>query len=162
MKMNVVMSILFAGLALVALPALAEEAGGTSNMEILAQKVKADKRLVVADGMKLSDADGKKFWPLYDNYQKELSQLNQRLGAVIKAYADAHNTGRGMISNEKANELLNEALAVEEAEVKAKQAYAKELSKVLPATAVARAVQIETKIRSVLKFELAGQIPLVY
>jgi hypothetical protein len=53
-------------------------------------------------------------------------------------------------------------LAVEEAEVQAKQAYAKELSKVLPATAGACAVQIEANIRAALKFDLAGQISLVY
>ena len=163
MKMNILPCAVLAGTVLLAMPALAQDGGGAdSNMEILIQKVKADKKLVVADGMRLSDADGKKFWPLYDNYQKELTQLNQRLGSVIKAYSEAHLAGRGMISNEKATVLLNEALAIEEAEVKAKQAYAQELGKVLPATAVARAVQIETKIRAAIKFELAGQIPLVY
>jgi hypothetical protein len=32
---------------------------------------------------------------------------------------------------------------------------------VLPATKVARYLQIENKIRSIVKFELAAQIPLV-
>jgi hypothetical protein len=36
------------------------------------------------------------------------------------------------------------------------------LGKVLPATKVARYLQLETKIRSVIKFEMAQQIPLVY
>jgi len=148
---------------LFAAPALAQDAGGsTTNQEILMQKVKADKKLLVAANMNLSDADGKKFWPLYDAYQKDLAQLNQRLVGVIKAYADAHNAGKGMIPNDTAKKLLNEALAVEEAELKLKRAYADKLGKVLPATAVARAVQIENKIRAVIKAQLAMEIPLVY
>jgi hypothetical protein len=35
------------------------------------------------------------------------------------------------------------------------------LGKVLPATKVARYLQMENKIRSIIKFELASQIPLV-
>ena len=35
------------------------------------------------------------------------------------------------------------------------------ISKALPATKVARYLQIENKIRALVKFELAGQIPLV-
>jgi hypothetical protein len=131
------------------------------NMEILKEKVKADKKLVVAANMNLTDAEAKAFWPLYEGYQKELEQINQRLGATIKSYADAHNAGRGEISNEQAKKILGDALAVEESEVKLRRSYAAKLGKVLPATKVARYLQIENKIRSIVKFELAAQIPLV-
>ncbi len=131
------------------------------NMEILKEKVKADKKLVVAANMNLNDAEAKSFWPLYDGYQKELEQINQRLGATIRGYADAFNAGKGEISDDQAKKLLAEALAVEESEVKLRQSYAAKLGKVLPATKVARYLQIENKIRSIVKFELAAQIPLV-
>ncbi|MFB3146491.1 MAG: hypothetical protein ACE1ZO_05140, partial [Nitrospirales bacterium] len=49
-------------------PVLAQEASN-ANMEILAQKIKADKKLVVAMNMNLSDAEAKGFWPVYNNYQ---------------------------------------------------------------------------------------------
>jgi len=131
------------------------------NMEILKEKVKADKKLVVATNMILSDAEVKSFWPLYDGYQKELEQINHRLGATIKAYADAYNAGKGEISDDQAKKLVAEALAVEESEVKLRQSYAAKLGKALPATKVARYLQIENKIRAIVKFELAAQIPLV-
>ncbi len=148
---------------LFAVPAFAQDAGSsTTNQEILMQKIKADKKLLVAANMNLTDEDGKKFWPLYDAYQKDLGQSNQKLGDVIKAYADAHNAGKGMIQNDTAKKLLGEALAIEEQELKAKRAYADKLGKVLPMTAVVRAVQIENKIRAVIKAQLAMEIPLVY
>lgn len=149
-----VLSFLFMG------PVHAQEAE-QMNMEILKEKIKADKKLVVATNMNLSDAEAKNFWPLYDGYQKELEQINQRLFTTIKAYADAYNAGKGEISNDTAKKLMADALAVEESEVKLRQAYSAKLGKVLPATKVARYLQIENKIRAIVKFELAAQIPLV-
>ena len=63
------------------------------NMDILADKVKADKKLVVADNMGLTESEAKAFWPVYDAYQKELQQINDRLYAVILAYAEAYKKG---------------------------------------------------------------------
>ena len=80
------------GLMACALPALAQEASD-ANMEILKQKLKADKKLLVANNMELSDAEAKKFWPLYDAYQKDLEQVNQKLGQTIRDYAEAFNKG---------------------------------------------------------------------
>jgi hypothetical protein len=131
------------------------------NMEILKEKVKADKKLLVANNMNLTDAEAKNFWPLYDGYQKELEQINHRLISTIKTYADAYNAGKGELSNDTAKKLLTEVLAIEESEVKLRQSNAAKLSKVLPATKVARYLQIESKIRALVKFELAAQIPLV-
>jgi hypothetical protein len=151
-----VLSFLFMGQA----QAQAQEAT-QMNMEILKEKVKADKKLIVAANMNLTDAEAKGFWPLYDGYQKELEQINQRLLTTVKGYADAYNAGKGEISDDQAKKLLAEALAVEESEVKLRQSYAAKLGKVLPATKVARYLQIENKIRAIVKFELAAQIPLV-
>jgi hypothetical protein len=69
---------------------------------------------------------------------------------------------KGTIPNDTAKKLLGEALSVEEQEVKLKRSYAEKLGKVLPATKVARYIQLENKIRSLIRFELAQQIPLVY
>ena len=68
------------GALLFAMPVLAQDAASTSagtNTEILIQKIKADKKLLVANNMDLTDAEAKKFWPLYDAYQIELGKLNQ-------------------------------------------------------------------------------------
>lgn len=149
----------FTGIFLLSVPAFAEPASDT-NMEILKEKLKADKKLLIASNMDLTDAEAKQFWPLYDDYQKDLEGINKQLVQTIKEYADAFN--KGTISNDTAKKLLNEALTVEEQEVKSKRANAEKLGKVLPATKVARYIQLETKIRSLIKFEMAQQIPLVY
>jgi hypothetical protein len=133
---------------------------GTTNAQILLDKVKADKKLLVASNMDLTDAEAAKFWPLYEDYQRDLGQINQRLGKTIMDYAQAYN--KGHIPDETAAKLLDEALAVEESEVKLKESYAEKLEAVMPAAKVARYLQIETKIRSLLRLELAQDIPLVH
>jgi len=148
--------VLFAVAAALALPAVAQTA---SDMDILRQKIKADKRLVVAANMQLTDGEAKGFWPVYDAYQADLQKINQRLGALIKNYADAYN--KGPVSDEAAKKLMNEMLAIEDAEVKLKRSYAPRLEKTVPSMKVARYLQIENKIRAVIKYDMAAQIPLV-
>ena len=154
-----IVAIVLAALMGSALPATAQESSDT-NMEILKQKLKADKKLIVAGNMDLSEADAKKFWPVYDAYQKDLEQVNQKLGQTIKEYAEAFN--KGPVQDNTAKKLLNEVLSLDEQETKLKRTYADKLEKVLPYSKVARYIQIETKIRSLIKMELAQQIPLVY
>ena len=148
----------FAIAAGLAVPAMAQTAG-TTNMEILRQKIKADKKLVVAQNLTLTDAEGTAFWPVYDAYQKDLQQINQRLAAAIKAYADAYN--KGPVTNETAKKLLDEASAIDDAEAKLKSASVPKVLAVLPATKAARYIQIENKIRAAVRYELAAGIPLI-
>ena len=129
------------------------------NMEILRDKIKADKKLVVAHNMELTDAEAKGFWPVYDAYQKDLAKINDRMAKMIKEYADVWN--KGAVSNETAKKLLNETFAIEEAEIKLKRSYVPKLEKVLPGMKVARYIQIENKIRALVRLELAANIPLV-
>ena len=152
--------------AVMTLPALAQSkpaAGqGTpmaSDMQILAQKIKADKKLVVAANMELTEDEAKGFWPVYEAYQKDLQAINKRLLGAIKSYADAYN--KGPVSDETAKKLINEAIAIEDAEVKLKRSYVPKLEKVIPGMKVARYLQIENKIRAVIKYDMAAQIPLV-
>lgn len=142
--------------ALAITPALAQD-----NMQILRDKIKADKKLVVAANMGLSEAEAKGFWPVYEAYQKDLQNVNERLGKLILTYADAYNKGKGMVPNETAKKLLIDMLEVEDAELKLKRAYVPKLEKVLPPSKVARYIQIENKIRAVIKYELAAEVPLV-
>jgi Spy/CpxP family protein refolding chaperone len=155
-----IVAALLTGFLVCPVAAFAAEEMSDTNMEILKQKLKADKKLLVAGNMDLSEAEGKKFWPLYDAYQKDLEQVNHKLGQTIKDYAEAFN--KGPIQDNTAKKLLNEALSVEEQETKLKRTYAEKLEKVLPYSKVARYLQIENKIRALIRMELAQQIPLAY
>ena len=140
-------------------PAFAENAQNT-NMQILIDKVKADKKLLIASNMDLTDQESKDFWPIYEEYQKDLEKLNHHLSGVINEYADAYN--KGSVPDDIAKNIINEALKTDGAEVKMRREYAEKLTMVLPAHKVARYLQMENKIRAAIKFDLAANIPLMY
>jgi len=129
------------------------------NMQILREKIKADKKLLVATNMDLTESEAKGFWPIYDQYQKDLQKINQRIVSVLESYADDYRAKS--LTDAKAKKLIDEALAIERAEADLKSTYAPKLSKILPVTKVARYLQIENKIRAVVKYDIASGVPLV-
>jgi len=129
----------------------------SDNMQIVIEKVRADKKLLVAENMQLTENEAKAFWPVYKQYQDELFLLRSRTANLIKDYADAY----GAMTNEKAKKLMDEFMAIEASGLKLRQAYVPKFRKVLPEVKVVRYYQIENKIQAALMYELASQIPLM-
>ena len=129
------------------------------NMQILRDKIKADKKLLVATNMELTESEAKAFWPIYDQYQKELQRINQRIVKLVASYAD--DARSKSLTDDKAKKLIDDAAAIDQTEANLKSAYAPKLSKALPVKKVARYLQIENKIRAVVKYDLAQGVPLM-
>ena len=142
-----------------ATPLYALDTAAQTDMQILLDKVKADKKLLVAQNMSLTDAESQAFWPIYDSYQKDLGAINQRLLKLIKSYADAWNSNT--VDDTVAKKLLNEMVAIQGAEANLAKTYAPKLTAALPGMKAARYLQIESKIRALIRYELAANIPLV-
>ncbi len=144
----------------VAFPAPAWAQGQPAdNMQILLDKIKADKKLLVAKNMDLTESEAQGFWPVYEQYQQELANFNQRIGKLIESYAAAYRTNS--MTDEAAKKLIDEYVAIEKGEAAVKAFYVPKLNQVLPPKKVARYFQIENKIRAAIKYQLAGEIPLV-
>lgn len=158
MKKIVLLLMLVSALS-ISLPAAAAQEPSDSNMQILLDKVKADKKLLVSVNMNLSDAEARKFWPVYDIYQVELGKLNKRVAALIEAYADDYNNNS--VTDAKAKKMISEMIAIDQAEAAMKKSFVPKLYKVLPPVKAARYLQIENKIRIALLYELAAAVPLV-
>ena len=147
------LTILLAG---VTMPALAEDKPA-DNMQLVKEKMKADKKLLVAENMQLTEKEDKAFWPVYDSYQKDLGKLNERLLKLIDEYAQNYET----MTDQAAQGLTNKYLALESERVKMLQSYVPKISKAVGSKKAARYLQLENKISAVVKFELAANIPLV-
>ena len=79
--------------------------------------------------------------------------------AALASYADAYDTGP--VPNETAKQLIDQYLAIEQDEAKMNRSYVPRLAEALPGAKVARYIQVETKIRAVVRYDLAARIPLV-
>ena len=128
------------------------------NMQILRDKVATDKKVVVAAAMELTEAEAKAFWPIYEQYQKELHKINDGIATLISSYAKEYNAKS--LTDEKAKQLLDYMVGLEDQEVKLKRTFIPKLSKALPGRKLARYMQLENKVRALVKYELAAEIPL--
>ena len=127
------------------------------TMQLVRDKLKAGKKVLIADNMQLSDSEAKAFWPVYESYQRDLAEVNDRIGKVIDDYAASYET----MTDEAAAKLVAEVVAVEADRTKLMQSYLPRFQQMLPAKKVARYYQLENKIRAVLNYELATSIPLL-
>ena len=127
------------------------------QMEILREKARADKKLVVATALALTEGEAKAFWPVYNAYQSDMITHYDKLLSLIDRFEKAYDT----MTDQTATRLLNEYLALEANHVALLKAYVPRFQRVLPALKVARLYQIENKMRALVNYDLARQIRLV-
>jgi hypothetical protein len=127
------------------------------TMRILTEKVKGDKKLLVAENMQFTEAEAKAFWPVYEKYQAELFLIRTRTLQLIKDYAAAYDK----MTDATAKKLLDESMKIETLRLKLAKAYLPKFRAVLSDTKVVRYYQTENKVNAALYYELAANIPLV-
>jgi hypothetical protein len=156
-KMRVTMAFAILGMAMATVvPGICQEKQA-DNMQVVVEKIRADKKLLVAENVQLTEAEAKAFWPVYDQFQDELFLLRTRTAKLIKDYTDAYEK----MNNDTAKKLLDEFMTIETLGPKLRQAYLPKFRKALPETKVVRYYQIENKIQAALYYELAKNIPLM-
>jgi hypothetical protein len=140
-----------------AIPLAAQESKPADNMGIVRDAIRAEKKVLVADNMGLTEAEAKAFWPVYEEFQSAMKPVVDRKIALIQEYAANYET----MTDEAAGKLLKDFMALQKDEVKLSDSFVPKFQKVLPAIKVARYFQIENKVRAVVDYDLAAQIPLV-
>jgi len=135
----------------------ADPIADVTDMQALRAAVKADKKAFVASALNLTPAEAKKFWPLYDTYQRALDLTNRERNIVI---VDLVGLDKPM-SDPYARNLTKELLAADEAEVRARRTLQSKVVKVLPPKKAARYLQLEAKIRAVQAYDIASTFPLI-
>jgi len=127
------------------------------TMKLVREKIRADKKFLIATNMELTEAEGKAFWPIYDVFQDDLGKLSARGLKLLEDYAKNYK----VMTNDIAKKTLDEQMAIESDKLKLRQAYLPTFRKALSDIKVARYYQLENKIQAVVNYELADMIPLV-
>ena len=137
--------------------AVAEDRVGTTDIQQLRDAVKADKRALVASTLQLSDVESKKFWPLYDTYQRALQAAGKQRAIVMEDLLALDKP----LSDLYAKTLAAELIAADENELKARRKLQKSVMNALPPKKAARYLQLESKIRAYQAYDIAAAFPLV-
>jgi hypothetical protein len=148
----IVLCILF----LCIVPVCAQDKPADTN-QLVREKIQADKKLLIAENMQLTEAEAKAFWPVYESYQKDMGKIVERTKKLIEDYAKNYQT----MTDATAKKLVNEMLVIENERLKLRRAYLPKFRKVLSEKKVARYYQLENKIHAVVMYELAKILPLM-
>jgi len=118
------------------------------------------KREFVQQQLALTEAEAKAFWPVYDAHQAALTRLNERRLANIEAYAEVWNAAA---TDEKAiAAVATEALDIEKDEAALMEHTYGKLKGQVPVVKAVRYLQLESKLRALIKVELAARIPYAH
>jgi hypothetical protein len=150
--------LLIAAASLLALPAQPTNAQTTTDaFEALRGVLKADRKVVIAETMRFTEAESTAFWPLYREYRAEMDKLGDRMVELVLEYADAYPN----VPEDRAGKMLKNYLALEKDLVKVRAKYLKKMAKVLPKSKVLRFAQLENRLDLVLRLQMASVVPLV-
>ncbi len=118
---------------------------------------RSDREAFIIENLKLTEAEGAAFWPLYRSYRVDMDGLGDELLKLVLEYADAYPD----VPDERAQELLKQYTALEEKHAKKRIWYLNRARKALPAAKVLRWAQLENRMDLALRVQLASIVPLM-
>ncbi len=140
---------------LVAVPNVAQ-ADGEQYLELMRQDLKTAKVAYLTEGMQLTAAQGEIFWPIYREYQNDLSKIGDNRLANIKDYAAHYES----MTPEKASEIMKSSFKSRKGALSLLEKASKKVAKEIDPITAARFVQVENTLNLLIDLQLAGEIPL--
>jgi hypothetical protein len=125
------------------------------TLDLTRETVENKRRVLVSGSLPLSSAEAAAFWPLYDAYEKERRRFDERASKLVTDFLNSPS-----VSGTQAKTMLAEALEIDEGRALLRRSYFERMAKAVPARLVVRLYQIENKLDSVVRADLARQIPL--
>ena len=149
-------ALLFALAAALPLGSIAQERPPLTDLQAL-RSAAADRKALVTSTLQLSEAEAKKFWPLYEAYQRSREAADRQR---VRALEGLIATDRP-ISDAYARNLATELLQADEGELRARRTLHNALMRALPAKKAAQYLQLESKLRAIQSYDVAGSVPLI-
>lgn len=128
-----------------------------SFIELLRSDIKTQKTALITEGMQFNEQEAAAFWPIYREYDLELSKIGDARIAFIKDFAGNYLS----MSDEKAKALADRWFKLQESRMSLMKKYYKKFEKALSPKAAARFTQIENQINLLIDLQIASTMPLV-
>ena len=147
-------------ISLVQTPAIGSDAATLDRyVELLRSDLKADKTAILTEALALSDAEGKTFWPLYREYDTELSAWGDRRYNLLKQYAKAYNAD--VVTDDIAGDLANNFMDLQKQRQTLMQKYYKKFAKEVSPMRAAQFLQAENQFSLLVDLSIASELPFL-
>lgn len=125
-------------------------------IEVMRAQIATNRQALVAENMNLTETEADAFWPLYREFQTDRASLADRRVAMLTEFRDNFDS----LSEERAKEIINDAIKLEDDFLKLRKRYLPKFRKILGEKKTMRYLQIENKLEAIIDFELARVVPL--
>lgn len=132
------------------------QAQGEPYLELLRSDVQADKIAIMTEGMMLTAEQGDVFWPMYRDFQLEMSKLGDRRIAGIKLYAENYDA----MTDDVASQISKEWFTIQADRLKLLKDTHGKVAKSLGQGVAARFVQLENAVQMLIDVQITTGMPI--
>jgi hypothetical protein len=157
-------------IAIVALAAVAVSIGRTQEesfdareqnfrayVALLRTDIKAERKDIINAIMQFNDSDATKFWPVFQEYDAELTTIGDGRMKLIVDYARNYEN----LTNEQADALMSKAFELEAQRAILKKKFFDKMKAQLSATQAAKFFLVENQIQHIIDLQISASLPVV-
>ena len=126
-------------------------------IELLRTNIRQQKAEIMGSVMQLDVDEAAKFWPIYNQYDVELTKLNKLRIANIQEYAQNYD----QMTDAKADELIQKALDYRKQRSELLAKYYGLVKTSLGSIQAARFVQIEDQLLMLIDLQITSSLPII-
>ena len=128
-----------------------------ADLETLRAELRSVRKQITAETLVLTDAQSTKFWPIYDRYIAELTQINDAKFALVADYVNTF----GKYNDNAATSYITRWLDIDVKTTQLRAKYVPIVGKVLPGVTAATFFQIDRRLQLVTDLKLASGLPIM-
>ena len=127
------------------------------DLAITQSYFRKSKTEVVKENLKISDAQGQKFWPIYEAYEDKRGKLSNERAAIINDYLKQFNT----LTEQEAETLIMRTLSNDKSFTSLQKSYVKKFASAVGGKNTAKFYQLETYLHELLRLSIQDEIPFI-
>ena len=139
-------------------PADTREQNLAEDIRLMRKNVREEKARLLGTAMQLDADQAAKFWPIYKDYQTQLTRLSDLRAANILEYARTYSA----MTDTKADELVNGVISFHKKRTELLANYYDKVKAALGATVAARFVQVESTLLTIIDLQIQSNLPLIW
>jgi hypothetical protein len=128
-------------------------------LQLLRSDLNSAKVELVNSIMKLSEADAKKFWPIYREYENELGKQAINRAELVTEFVQSHQDGT--FDNAKAKDVAKRWFKSQRARLDLLEKYHAKIEKTLTSVQAGQFLQIENQLALFIDITIASEMPIV-
>jgi hypothetical protein len=126
-------------------------------ISLIRADVRQQKAELMGTVMALSADDAAKFWPIYTDYDAQLTKLNDQRLANIKEYARTYN----QMTDDKADELIHNAMQYQSQRAELLAKTYERVKQAVGGITAARFAQVEQQLLTIIDLQIFSELPIV-